>query len=699
MSKKTILVTGAAGFVGRHLLKHLQSRDYDIVAMVRENTDVAFLEQMGIRYIKADLRVKESLYPLFDKVDHVVHLATTMKGPWEEYEESTVNGTRRLLEITKEKGIQGFTFISSIAVYDVFSADNGVLTEGSKINDNNLSMYEKSKIQAEAQVQSFIHDGLAGVILRCGVIYGPGGALFPPRLGFASGKNKYLTIGSGLNRIPFVYVENLVEAIRLTIENPSSHGETFNIVDDQDIAQLEYLNMVKTHVNPSLKVCKIPYGVWLTFSQCVGVLLKLLKRPSPLRKVYLYQCRQQLTYSNRKAKNKLGWKPSQNSQSAMLTTMKWFKDQQTHHRIVDPKLARKTVLLKKPQNVALIGCGVIAKTHLQILNRIDGVNVVGLFDQNIQAAEALVKEFGRGKAYASLDDLLNNEKIDVVHILTPPQSRKEIAQKCAQKGCHLFLEKPMAMDSHDAKAILAAANEFNVKLCVGHNHLFDPPMIKARQLIIDGEVGKILSVESWYGFNLGANLTSRYMVPGAENHWSMQLPGQLYQNLISHPLSVLSDCMGRPQEIYAQTVSANVVKCMKSDELKVMLKSDHTVGNLTVSLAVNPRYQLLNIYGTNMCLYVDFLNKTMIKHATPKGIPKAISRALMSIVAGWVLITSTLRNVFKVLTKTFTYFDGTEILIKEFYRRLEDGGPMPVSGEEGVESMEIMDEIWSQINI
>jgi hypothetical protein len=91
----------------------------------------------------------------------------------------------------------------------------------------------------------------------------------------------------------------------------------------------------------------------------------------------------------------------------------------------------------------------------------------------------------------------------------------------------------MALNATDAAAIVAIAKCHGVQVCIGHNHVFDPPMIEARKLIADGALGEILYAESWYGVNLGANLSARYMIPGAENHWTMQLPGKLYQNYIS----------------------------------------------------------------------------------------------------------------------------------------------------------------------
>ena len=75
--KQKILISGAAGFVGRHLVKSLRENDYEVIAMVRENTDTAFLEALGVWIVKGDLRSKVSLQGGFSEpYDSVVHLAT-----------------------------------------------------------------------------------------------------------------------------------------------------------------------------------------------------------------------------------------------------------------------------------------------------------------------------------------------------------------------------------------------------------------------------------------------------------------------------------------------------------------------------------------------------------------------------------------------------------------------------------------------
>jgi len=727
MNNKSILVTGAGGFVGRHLIKSLIERGYQVFALVRQNTDTSTLKEVGVSMIFGDLRV-EGAVQLPDGIETIVHLASTMKGPWEEYLESTVRGTERLLQAAAHKNVKRFIYMSSISVYETLSVKSATITEDSPLIKKDLSLYERSKIEAEKVVEEFIKKGMNCLILRSGVIYGPGGTLFPSRLGLSLGAKRFWLIGSGKNRIPLVYIENLVEAILKSIqidmsiiaspegakqslvEIASSPNEKlgaprndvvfkhiFNIVDDQNISQNDYLAAIKNSVCPDLSIVRNSYPVAAGVSALLGLLLKLIKKANPFRKIYLNICVKQLNYSNEKAKIIFGWRPPVSGPDALKKTMTWFNEKVRVPKDADLKLARATIELKNPVHVGIVGCGVIAKTHLDILKKITNARIVGLCDSNQDMAAQMARDYGGIKTYRDLETMLTNEKIDIVHILTPPQSHKDLTIQAARHKCHVFVEKPMAVNAAEARTMVEAAQTNDIKLCVGHNHVFDPPMVAARRLVHQGALGQILYAESWYGFNLGENLASRYMIPGAEKHWAMTLPGKLYQNLISHPISVLTDVLGYPDEIHAMASSANLVKAMNTDELKVMMKCKEKVGLLTVSLAVNPRYQFLNIYGTNMCIFVDFLNKTLTKHATLKMVPKPIARAMFNLSTAKVLIFSTIGSFFKVLTRKFTYFDGIEILIKQFYKSVTDGTEIPISGEDGLRSMEVMDEIWRQI--
>lgn len=700
MFKGKILVTGSNGFVGKNLIEEFVKAGYQVAAYVRQNSDCSFLEDLGVTIIRGGLTSDDEISHACQQVDAVIHLASAMKGPWQEYEETTVKGTQRLLKYCLSSNIQKFIYISSISVYDLKQYTGQIITEDSPISTQDVSFYEKSKIQAEEIVEQFIEKGLPAVILRPGIVYGPKGSLYPSRLGFALGKNRALVIGNGTNAIPLVYVKNLIDCIKLVLESDKANGQTYQIIDDQKISQNEYLKHIKEQLNPDLSVIRINYRIMLMLNKIVDGLLSLVKKKSPFRPIYCFACKEHISYSNQKARDELNWSSKIGFEQAINETMKYHQSiKKPHSKIIDWNSLKKDIWIKQQKNVAIIGCGIIAKTHLDILKKIHNVNVVGLVDPNLDMAKQLSSEYGHINTYDSIESLLDKEKVDVVHVLTPPQTRKSISLAAIEKGCDILLEKPMALNALDATIIVQAALKKEVNITINHNHVYDPVMIRARKLINDGVLGKVINVDSWYGMNLGSNLGSRYMVAGAEHQWALQIPGKLYQNIISHPLSVLLDVLGTPEEIKTVATSSHCVKAMKTDELKSLFKSKDIIGTLHVSMAVSPRYQHLHVYGTKASLFVDFLNKTLTVHTTPKMMPKAIARALFTVKSSLIQIFATVRNFILVLMKKFTYYDGTEILIKEFYLRLDQGEEMPITVQDGILSMEVMDKIWKDIDI
>src|SRR6266849_1006578 len=153
--------------------------------------------------------------------------------------------------------------------------------------------------------------------------------------------------------------------------------------------------------------------------------------------------------------------------------------------------------------IALVGCGDIARAHIPYIIKESRQSIVGLCDDDVAKAEALAKTFGIQTVHRTLAELIERQKPDVVHILTPPQSHAQLAMSAMRAGCHVLVEKPMALSVEEADAMIATAKAHGVRLCVNHNQLFDPVIVKARRLVDQGFVGTVISLESYFGFNLG----------------------------------------------------------------------------------------------------------------------------------------------------------------------------------------------------
>ena len=532
------------------------------------------------------------------------------------------------------------------------------------------------------------------IVLRPGILYGPGGKWTLPRMGYPLGRNRYVVIGRGRNPLPVCYVENCAKAAALAAEKADLSEGVFNIVDDEPFTAMEFLRRLRKEARPRLKIARFPYALAYGMAAIGEALGKRLKLPCPIRAAYLMICRWRVRYSNERAKKLLGWRPEVAKEEALARTMRFFAQGERVSRRADLALLRSShPSLERPMTACVIGCGAIAEAHLAILNRQDCVKVRGVCDSNPEAARRTAEKFMLLRSYTDPEEMLIKEKPQVVHIVTPPQSHAALTELAAKHGCHVLVEMPMAVNAAEARLMAAAARDRGVTLCVDHNLLYEPVMVQARRFIEQREFGEIIWVESYYGFDLGSSPANRCLLPGGEKHWTFQLPGGMYQDLAPHPLSLALDVLGPPDRVQAHARYGRVLPHASTDELRILLETPRAGGIAAVSIAASPRFMYLNIFGTKMALFVDLLNKWIIPQRAARGIPRPISRAMMNLKHGSAVLGGTFGGAIRILQRSWSEYEGMDLLIREFYASLQEKRPPPVTAEEGLRVMEVMDDV------
>ena len=155
------------------------------------------------------------------------------------------------------------------------------------------------------------------------------------------------------------------------------------------------------------------------------------------------------------------------------------------------------VLPRAPQ-AALIGGGFIGPVHVEALRRI-GVPVVGLLGSSPERARPLAERLGIGRVYADLDDLLNDSKVEVVHIASPNAAHFEQARRALEAGRHVVCEKPLAVTSAQTAALCELArNRPGQAAAVNYNIRYYPLCHEMRARIDRGDIGRVLSVTGSY---------------------------------------------------------------------------------------------------------------------------------------------------------------------------------------------------------
>lgn len=350
--------------------------------------------------------------------------------------------------------------------------------------------------------------------------------------------------------------------------------------------------------------------------------------------------------------------------------------------------------------VAVVGCGKIADAHVEEIQKMDNVRLVGLCDLEILMAEQLAKRRNVAAYYDDLDALLEKESPDVVHITTPPQSHLQLATKAMDAGCHVYVEKPLALNYSDAQDIVRHAETHDKKLTVGYSFAFDPVALAMRELVREGVLGEPIHVESFFGYNLSGAFGTAILADST--HWVHHLPGKLFHNNIDHMLNKITEFIDdeKPRITAFGSKRREVVygdvRDELLDELRVFIQGEKTSAYGTFTSHVNPVAHYARIYGTENILHVDYTIRTVTLERGAK-LPSAIGRILPAFGSGWGYHKEGWKNVFRFAQSKFHFFAGMHRLISDFYGSITDGKPLPISHRDMLRTAAFMDEIFLQL--
>ena len=318
-----VLVTGASGFLGRHVVDCLAKRGHRVRAVVRPASKVPQWDN-EVEIFRAELRAEQNLKAAFSDIDAVVHLAAATSGNEDVQFASTVVGTERFLEAMECSAAKRLIHVSSLVVYD-WARAQGVMDENTPLVSDPYSMggYTIAKLWQERVVTKFAKNNSWGLtVMRPGFIWGKEHEAIAG-MGRQFGRT-YLMFGP-LTRLPLCHVANCADCLVAAVEQPAAIGQTFNVIDGDDIRVWRYVvEYARGTGKRGLKLA-VPYTVgygaaWLASLTSQRLFGDKGKLPSLLIPRRFESQFKPIRFSNRKLKKILAWEPPRNfSQCLSLT--------------------------------------------------------------------------------------------------------------------------------------------------------------------------------------------------------------------------------------------------------------------------------------------------------------------------------------------------------------------------------------------
>lgn len=315
--ERRILVTGAGGFVGTALVKHLGASGCQVIAAYRQVSEPAL--QGGAATVIRDLSADTDWSEPLSGVDTVIHLAARVHQLGEvpgtasdsHYDEVNRAATLKLAQDAVAAGVRRFIFVSSIKV----NGDWTITGHPFRADDppRPSDAYARSKAAAEQQLLALMAEtGLEVVIVRPPLIYGPGVKANVAKLLDTLARGVPLPLGGVRhNRRSLLAVENLLDLLTLCIEAPQAAGAILLVSDDEDVSTAELLELLGEGLGKKARLIPIPAGWLEKFARLLG------------RAEVAQRLCGSLQVDIQPTKTLLGWQPPVTARSALRALGAW----------------------------------------------------------------------------------------------------------------------------------------------------------------------------------------------------------------------------------------------------------------------------------------------------------------------------------------------------------------------------------------
>jgi len=327
---KKVLITGATGFIGSHLVERniREGNKIKILALPGDKKALDF-KSRGIDVVYGDIREPSAVNEAVSDIQIVFHLSGVVTDwtPKEIFDKVNIRGTRSICEACLQKNVDRLIEVST---NDVFGLKENVVINESFDFSSWGEPYADTKLEASRIVWEYGKKGLPVSIVYPCWVYGPGDTTFVPLLAYAIKNGRLLFWRKNAIVWP-AYVENLVDLIMVLAEHPKAVGQGFIYHDGESDTLQNFTSKIVKSIGKNPSQLYIPYWTAYAAACIMESLWKLFRKKSrPLLTTYTVKnLGSRLKFSIEKAERELGWVPPLSYQKGLKKTMDWLKQTNT----------------------------------------------------------------------------------------------------------------------------------------------------------------------------------------------------------------------------------------------------------------------------------------------------------------------------------------------------------------------------------
>lgn len=352
--------------------------------------------------------------------------------------------------------------------------------------------------------------------------------------------------------------------------------------------------------------------------------------------------------------------------------------------------------MSKVTKIGIIGAGYIADWHADAIAATAGAELACVVDSNAAAAKA----FGAARgiaAYGSVAEMLAAGACEAVHVLTPPDYHRAVAEECIAAGLHVLVEKPVALSGADVAEMRRAAEAKGVQLAAGHNFLGLPSYQRLKRQLQAGDLGRVSTAEITWCFPLGPLRAGPYGI------WLMRETRNLLLELGPHLFAFCQDLFGAPEILHLELSNPVALPGggTRPQGWRILARAGGVDVTFNIALVETYDDRSVTLRGSSAMARMDYANDTLVVTGVNTSdlvlnpLRNALSQSFAQLREGVVNATRQLSS----LNQRAPYGLSFRGMCAEVYGAINEGGALDAryTGESGEAVMRAIEAVLARL--